>query len=82
VSRLNENCNQNLLLLCLSTNCLSKIQGIRIGVIVQMKNYYTPYLINVHCMIYCTNLEVQNLSSLTMVDKTIWIGLINNVWVF
>jgi hypothetical protein len=50
-------------------NGVSFFQGIKSGVIQQIYNVWAPHSIRVHCMAHETNLAVQTLSHLQMVNK-------------
>lgn len=54
---------------CFGADGVTIFQGLKIGVIVQLTNKHCPFLIWIHCMAHWCNLDVENLSSLTLVVK-------------
>jgi hypothetical protein len=58
---------------------VSVFQGSRTGVTTQLKEHDAPFMIGVHCMVHRTNLAVEPLSNLPMVEKleTLCQGLYN-----
>ncbi len=50
-------------------NGVSVFQGVKLGVIQQIFDGWVPHSTKVHCMVHETNLEVQTLSHLQMVNK-------------
>jgi hypothetical protein len=48
-------------------NGVSVFHGVRIRVIIQLKNQNVPFMVNVYCMSDHTNLVVQTLSKLAIV---------------
>ncbi len=47
-------------------NRVSVFYGVRIRVIIQLKNQNVPFMVNVYCMSHHTNLVVQTLSKLAI----------------
>jgi hypothetical protein len=56
-------------LVCFGADGVSVFQGARAGVTQQLKQKDAPFLIGVHCMAHRTNLAVEPLSNLPMVEK-------------
>jgi hypothetical protein len=50
-------------------NRVSVFYGVRIRVIIQLKNQNVPFMVNVYCMSHHTNLVVQTLSKLAIVGE-------------
>ena len=56
-------------LVCFGANGVSMFQGYKSGVTQQLKDQDAPFLLGVHCMVYCTNLAVEPLSNILVVLK-------------
>lgn len=56
-------------MVCFGADGVSVFQGLRTGVTMQLKQQHAPFMIGVHCMAHQTNLAVEPLSNLPMVEK-------------
>jgi hypothetical protein len=56
-------------LVCFGADWVSTFQGSRNGVTVQLQKSTAPYIFGVHCMAHRTNLAIEPLSNLPLVNK-------------
>ncbi len=62
-------------LVCFGVDGVSTFQGLKFGIIVQIQNWYSPFVTNVHCMAHQINLVVQTFSSLPLfscIESLLW----------